>query len=240
MADQDPKIRALQQQGTLNPRPKAVRDPLFLQDDFFDPRDLVQVKYEMLRRVRTEGQSVTDAAASFRLFAAVVLSGAIGLRGRRSCRPGAAQARSQAGAQAHRRGPHIHWRDAPERTVHSIAGPGETDPGTLRHQGSSTKYRAQPAAPSKKTPLNGAGDSTATHPDLAVRYEQLRRDAMAGPTWRRRLGPRLFLRRGMTAWMQAWSECTAMSNNHLAHILAATPMRSPSRCARRSPLCWRA
>jgi transposase len=65
MADQDPKTRALQQQGTLNPRPKAVRDPLFLQDDFFDPRDLVQVKYEMLRRVRTEGQSVTDAAVSF-------------------------------------------------------------------------------------------------------------------------------------------------------------------------------
>jgi transposase len=65
MADQDPKIRALQQQGTLNPRPKAVRDPLFLQDDFFDPLDLVQVKYEMLRRVRTEGQSVTDAAVSF-------------------------------------------------------------------------------------------------------------------------------------------------------------------------------
>jgi transposase len=65
MADQDPKSRALQQEGTLNPRPKAVRDPLFLQDDFFDPRDLIQVKYEMLRRVRTEGQSVTDAAASF-------------------------------------------------------------------------------------------------------------------------------------------------------------------------------
>ena len=65
MADQDTKLRTLQQQGTLNPRPKAVRDELFLQDDFFDPRDLVQVKYEMLRRVRTEGQSVTDAATNF-------------------------------------------------------------------------------------------------------------------------------------------------------------------------------
>jgi transposase len=65
MADQDTKLRTLQQQGTLNPRPKAVRDELFLQDDFFDPRDLVQVKYEMLRRVRTEGESVTDAATSF-------------------------------------------------------------------------------------------------------------------------------------------------------------------------------
>jgi len=65
MADQDPKLRTLQQQGTLNLRPKAVRDELFLRDEFFDPRDLVQVKYEMLRRVRTEGQSVSDAAASF-------------------------------------------------------------------------------------------------------------------------------------------------------------------------------
>jgi len=65
MADQDPKLRTLQQHGTLNPRPKAVRDELFLQDEFFDPRDLVQVKYEMLRRVRTEGKSVTDAATNF-------------------------------------------------------------------------------------------------------------------------------------------------------------------------------
>ena len=65
MADQDTKLRTLQQQGTLNPHPKAVRDEVFLHDEFFDPRDLVQVKYEMLRRVRTEGQSVTDAASNF-------------------------------------------------------------------------------------------------------------------------------------------------------------------------------
>src|ERR1041384_2444271 len=65
MADQDLKLRTLQQQGTLNPRPKAVRDELFLQNDFFDARDLVQVKYEMLRRVRTAGQSATDATANF-------------------------------------------------------------------------------------------------------------------------------------------------------------------------------
>ena len=65
MADRDTKLRTLQQQGTLNPRPKAVRDEVFLQDEFFDPSDLVQVKYEMLRRVRTEGQSVTDAASNF-------------------------------------------------------------------------------------------------------------------------------------------------------------------------------
>jgi transposase len=42
-----------------------VTDPLFLEHEFFDPRDIVQVKYEMLRRLRMEGMSVTDAARAF-------------------------------------------------------------------------------------------------------------------------------------------------------------------------------
>ena len=65
MPEKNPKREALQEQGTLNPRPRAVTDPLFAEDSFFDPRDLVQVKYEMLRRVQSEGHSVTDAAAAF-------------------------------------------------------------------------------------------------------------------------------------------------------------------------------
>jgi transposase len=65
MPEKNPKREALREQGTLNPRPRAVTDPLFSEDSFFDPRDLVQVKYEMLRRVQSEGHSVTDAAAAF-------------------------------------------------------------------------------------------------------------------------------------------------------------------------------
>ena len=66
----------------------------------------------------------------------------------------------------------------------------------------------QPASPSKKTPLNGASDSPASQQDLTVHYEQLRRDAIGPPTFSGEgLGLALFLRRGMTAWMQAWSEC---------------------------------
>jgi transposase len=61
----DPKHRTLKQSGTANPRPQSVRDPAFLEGDFFDPHDLTQVKYEMLRRVRSEGQSVTKASATF-------------------------------------------------------------------------------------------------------------------------------------------------------------------------------
>lgn len=61
----DPKAEALREQGALNPRPQAVTDELFGDGDFFDPRDLVQVKYEMVRRVEADGQSVTRAATVF-------------------------------------------------------------------------------------------------------------------------------------------------------------------------------
>ncbi len=61
----DAKLRSLREQGAVNPRPQAVTDDLFAASEFFDPRDLVQVKYEMLRRVEKDGQSVTEAAANF-------------------------------------------------------------------------------------------------------------------------------------------------------------------------------
>ena len=61
----DPKTRALQQEASLYPHPEQVTDELFLTHEFFDPRDLVQVKYEMLRRVQSEGQAVSHSAAHF-------------------------------------------------------------------------------------------------------------------------------------------------------------------------------
>jgi len=61
----DAKLRSLREQGAVNPRPQAVTDDLFAASEFFDPRDLIQVKYEMLRRVEKDGQSVTEAAARF-------------------------------------------------------------------------------------------------------------------------------------------------------------------------------
>lgn len=61
----DPKLKALREQGMLNPRPEDVKDPLFLEDGFFDPRDLLQVKYEMLRRVSTEKSQIGPVAAAF-------------------------------------------------------------------------------------------------------------------------------------------------------------------------------
>ena len=59
------KIQALRQSGTLNRRAKKVQDQLFLEEDFFDPQDLTQVKYEMLRRVRKEAMTIRAVAARF-------------------------------------------------------------------------------------------------------------------------------------------------------------------------------
>jgi transposase len=61
----DPKTVALRQQGCLNPHPQRVTAELFQTREFFDPRDLVQVKYEMLRRVGTERLPVNQSADAF-------------------------------------------------------------------------------------------------------------------------------------------------------------------------------
>jgi len=61
----DAKERALEEEGVRNPDPERVSDERFWSEGFFDPRDLVQVKYEMVRRVRAEGATVTEAAETF-------------------------------------------------------------------------------------------------------------------------------------------------------------------------------
>jgi transposase len=61
----DPKESALAGARCLNPHPEQVTDAEFGFSDFFDARDAVQVKYEMVRKVRAGGAPVTEAAAAF-------------------------------------------------------------------------------------------------------------------------------------------------------------------------------
>ena len=61
----DRKAEELAKARTLNPHPEAVLDAVFASSDFFDAADLVQVKYEMVRRVEVEGTAVKAAARSF-------------------------------------------------------------------------------------------------------------------------------------------------------------------------------
>jgi transposase len=64
-AGEDPKVGALREARSLNPRPEAVSDERFSSSEFLDARDLVQVKYEMVRRARVDGEPVGRAAAAF-------------------------------------------------------------------------------------------------------------------------------------------------------------------------------
>lgn len=59
------KIQALRQSGTFNPRAEKVGDLLFREESFFDPQDITQVKYEMLRQVQKEAMPISSVAASF-------------------------------------------------------------------------------------------------------------------------------------------------------------------------------
>lgn len=63
----DSKADSLRQRGCLHPHPDKVTDEVFASSEFFDPRDLLQVKYEMLRRVRLDGQTISATAERFGL-----------------------------------------------------------------------------------------------------------------------------------------------------------------------------
>lgn len=62
---EDAKTTALRAAGALHPHPEAVQDVAFAEHEFFDTRDRVQVKYEMLRRRRVDGRPVTEVATAF-------------------------------------------------------------------------------------------------------------------------------------------------------------------------------
>ena len=59
------KPERLRQAGLLNPHPDRVRDARFADSEFFDPRDILQVRYEMVRRVRLDKLTLAKAAERF-------------------------------------------------------------------------------------------------------------------------------------------------------------------------------
>lgn len=62
-----PKRQALQASGSFNPRHAQVRHPLFQNSPFFDPQDLLQLKYETVRALKHDQYSISKAASEFGL-----------------------------------------------------------------------------------------------------------------------------------------------------------------------------
>ena len=195
------KTDALLEEGTLNPTPEKVRDPKFQESEFFDPRDAVQVKYEMLRRVSIENASVTEASDEYGIsrptyYQAKANFDAAGIAGLVPKRPG-----PRGPPQGPWRGPGVRAGTAGPRRAGSRSRACEVDPQRIRHQGSSQDDRA---SIKKNCRMNTQRCRRVRSLSIAAQYEVLR---MAGlgealpPT--ARSGLMLFLRRGMWGWAQA-------------------------------------
>ncbi len=129
----DPKTAFLRARGLLHPHAEKVRDELFRSRPFFDPRDLLQVRYEMLRRHRVDGLSIPKVVERFgvsrptfyHVEAAYHTHGLPGLvpqkrgpKGPRRCTPEiVAYARSR-----RREDPRLSWDDLLREIGHQFGG----------------------------------------------------------------------------------------------------------------------
>ena len=207
----DPKVEALRVDGTLHRRAHQIRDPLFGTHDFFDARDVVQVRYEMIRRVEIDGQAVVSTAAAYHVSRPTFYAA-----------HRAFQQRGLAGLVPKKRGPRgghkltsavvafLHQARAQEASVRPAALAQQVADrfGTTIHP---PDDRTRAGAPGKKTaidPAAASGAETATLPDSArTDYETLRRAVLGGGPRGRELGCALVLRQGLAAWIRAWSGC---------------------------------
>jgi len=68
MSRRDAKRTRMQELGLLHRHPEAVKDPLFQAfPEFFDPHDLLQVRYELLRSHRVDADPVGKVCARYGL-----------------------------------------------------------------------------------------------------------------------------------------------------------------------------
>jgi transposase len=120
------KQQALRAHGSLNPHPETVTSVLFQKSDFFDPRDVVQVKYEMLRRADAENLPISRAAQEFgfsrpSFYQAQAAFQQSGLSGLMPQKRGPRQAHKltvevmEFVEQTRRAEPSLRWRDLAER-----------------------------------------------------------------------------------------------------------------------------
>ena len=205
------KTDALIEEGTFNPEPGKVRDPKFRGSEFFDPRDAVQVKYEMLRRVSVDKLSVTEASDEYGVsrptyYQAKANFDAAGIAGLVPAKPGP-------------RGPHkVHGEVLAFLQARLVPGEPVRARELAKLIRQRTRYRAASqddrAGIKKNRQMNRRRDAGVFDPAVAIaaQYEVLRMAALgeALPP-KARSGLMLFLRRGMWGWAQALTAAQAPS-----------------------------
>ena len=132
----DGKDAALAASRTLNSDPQKVTDPAFAAGGFFDPADLLQVKYEMVRRSRWTACRY-PRRPRVRVRAPERLQRPGGAGGRRAGRADPGQARAQGRAQAHRAGAGPSGGPAGARSPADVRRAGRAGRAAVRHPGAS-------------------------------------------------------------------------------------------------------
>ena len=187
----------------LEPSPEAVTDEAFSASEFLDARDLVQVKYEMVRRVRVDGRdgepvggraSGSPARRSTRRPQPSTTGGLAALVPARPARGGRTSSPTRSSPSA---GPLSEDEPRCARRIwrpwsRSVSGSGAP---TLGRTGAGA-----PASPKVRPVTGPAGDSAMT----AERYEELRRGRSPDEADGHRLGLAVLLPPGVAAWLQAW------------------------------------
>ena len=218
---QDAKSSALRQHRCLHPRPHLVTDELFVTNAFFDPRDLLQVKYEMLRRVARRRLHRQPHRRQLRALTPLLLPGTGCLRGRWLGRVGAQKARTTSRPQTVRSGHGGGPADAGSAAAGQGRRLGRTGAPALRHLDTSAQHRTRPGATGKKTAIMM---STASNPELQdqvaapqARYEQLRDQVVSRHLSSSRLALAVVFQAGLAAWIEQW-----------AKLPSPPPLRSPA------------
>ena len=202
--ERDDKVSALRHQHALNPRPDRVRDPAFTGDNpFFDAQDLVQVKYEMLRRVREDGQRVSQASATFGFSRPSFYEAQAAFERVGPARSGAPAARAAAGPQALGGGPR-RARGGVERAAPSHQQrPRAPRRGALFAERASTQRRAGAAEATKRGAAERPDDHRRRRRSGSPGYEALRTQALSAVPAATPRGLSVLTRAGLAAWMRA-------------------------------------
>ena len=222
----DPKEAALAAARCLNPHPEQVTDPEFLASDFFDARDAVQVKYEMVRKVQAGGAPVTEAAAAFgysrpAYYAAAAALESSGLEGL-VARPARAARRQQ----AHRGDPRLGRGAAGRRTPRCARRSCRT--GSSRP----SACACTPARPSERWPA--AGSATPKAAELPAR--EMRKEETRPCPCDRHLATRLLNQ--APAWMPARTVPPAAGWTPATSSFAMLPCTRAPRRSRSGSACW--
>ncbi len=175
----------------------------------------------------TSGQPIGEC---LRVLAPFLLPGAGGLPARRTPGTHAAEARTEAGTQAHRRSARFPAPGTPARSILACGGSELARPGQVRHQRSSAQHRACLGAESKKNDGSKILTPSVASEGFVARYEQLRNGALSRSS-ASDFGLALFLRQGMIAWMMHACSCAvpAMLIQSAIPSHLVSPLRSDVR-----------